>query len=308
MKPPMYGLFVAASAVAACGPSGSGAAHSASAGGPDSGTAVADSGPGVRDAGAGDSSAGNPGHDASTTHDSGAPPAPAAAVGYDVQTLGPAVRLGSNWHPFSFFGTDPASVVTAENADGSVSIVGGGNDYGAQLSTASATGAAPYFTGTAFGGGGYFEITMATGGPASFWANDIETMAGITAGDLTVSQWSGQAAGFGDWIECDFSEFDTTGVYGFAMHNWYGVVGSGVGTSTLNSGSPASPPGAVYTQKYDPSGPPPPSETDGTAYSVLDTRHLALILGGPGLNDAGVMSTVYAVSVWQASAADNLVR
>lgn len=60
--------------------------------------------------------------------------------------------------------------------------------------------------------------------------------------------------------------------------------------------------------QYNPSAPPPPSEANGTAYSVLDTRHLALILGGPGPNDAGITNTVDAVSVWQASAASNLVR
>src|SRR6202012_5885919 len=100
-------------------------------------------------------------HDASTKTDGGGgvlegggaapddggsfPPPPAAAAGYGLRTLGPAVTPGSNWHPFSFFGTDPGSVVATENADGSVSVIGGGNDYGAQLSTASATATAPYF-------------------------------------------------------------------------------------------------------------------------------------------------------------------
>ena len=34
-------------------------------------------------------------------------PAPAAAVGYDTQTFGPAVTLGSNWQTFNFFGVQP---------------------------------------------------------------------------------------------------------------------------------------------------------------------------------------------------------
>jgi hypothetical protein len=356
MNRSIVGWFVAFGAVAGCGASSGGAPSGAP--GADSGTTQHDSGQGVGDAGAPAPEGGHAGQDAGTTLEggggpqdgggtakeggSGSPPAPAAAAGYAVQTLGPAVT-SSVWRPFSFFGTNPGSVVTTQNADGSVSVVGGGDDYGAQLSTASATATAPYFSGMAFGGGGYFEITMAIGGPASFWANDVETMAGVTAGDLAKSQWPGQATGFGDWIECDFAEFDTTGVYGFAMHNWYGVVGSGDGTSTLSSGSPASPPGAVYTQsnrygflwvpatstqggyakwffnddqvgntitwkQYDPSASPPPSESDATAYAVLDTRHLALILGGPGVNDAGVTNTVHAVSVWQASASNDLVQ
>jgi hypothetical protein len=345
-KPAAYGLLLVTGVLAACAQSNGGASSASDSGAPspnsgqganqtDSGVSAPTDPP--QDAGAPQSTNGGP--DAGSS----VPPPPAAAVGYTVQTLGPGVTIGGNWKPFTFFGTDPSTVVATQNADGSVSVVGGGNNYGAQLTTASATSAAPYFTGTAFGGGGYFEITMAIGGPASFWSNDIETMAGISAGDMTLSQWPGQATGFGDWIECDFAEFDTTGVYGFAMHNWYGTVGSGDGTSTLNSGSPASPPGAVYTQankygflwvpatatqqgyakwyfndaevgntitwsQYDASSPPPPSETDGTAYSVLDTRHLALILGGPGVNDAGVESTVESVSVWQASGANNVAH
>ncbi len=335
---------------AACSLASGGATNPANGGGQDAGATELDA---SQDAPTGvlDSGTGMSGQQSDAAADSGSgadggsslPPAPAAAAGYTVQTMGPAVTLGGNWHPFTFFGTNPAGIVATQNADGSLTVVGGGNDYGAQLSTASATGAAPYFTGTAFGGGGYFEVIMAIGGPASFWANDIEAMAGVSTGDTTLIQWAGQASGFGNWIECDFAEFDTTGVYGFAMHNWYGTVGSGDGTSTLSSGSPASPSGAVYTQSnrygflwvpatakqmgyakwffndvqvgntitwsaYDASSPPPPSEANGTAYSVLDTRHLALILGGPGENDAGIDSRVKAVSVWQATAANNLVK
>jgi hypothetical protein len=40
----------------------------------------------------------------------------------------------------------------------------------------------------------------------------------------------------------------------------------------------------------------------GNAYSVLDTLHLALILGG----SSGSTNTIYSVSVWQASASNNL--
>ena len=106
-------------------------------------------------------------------------PDPAAAVGYDTQTFGPAVTLGSNWQKFNFFGVDPGSVGVTQNADGSVTIAGGGDNYGAQLSTAS-VGSIPHsFTGIAFGGGGYFQAVMSFTGPASFWANDIETMDGL---------------------------------------------------------------------------------------------------------------------------------
>jgi hypothetical protein len=188
----------------------------------------------------------------------------------------------------------------------------------------------------AFGGGGYFQATMKFAGPASFWANDIENMNGVSAG-IGPNQWAGQASGYGDWMEADFAEFDSTGVYGFALHNWYGRVGSGDGTSTLNSGSPVYPAGADYTKpntygflwvpatsnehgyaqfffngvqigntitwsQYNPSAGPPPSESDGSAYSVLDKLHLALILG----TGSSTPNTIYDVQVWQASAANNI--
>ena len=91
--------------------------------------------------------------------------------------------------------------------------------------------------GDCIGGGAYFEAVMAFTGPASFWANDIETMNGVSIG-AGPNPWPNQTAGYGDWMECDFAEFDTTNVYGFALHNWYSTVGSGVGTSSLGSGLP----------------------------------------------------------------------
>jgi hypothetical protein len=263
-------------------------------------------------------------------------PAPAAAVGYNIQTFGPNVTIGSNWHKFSFFGVSPSAIAAAQNPDGSVTIRPGGNDYGAMLST-TARGAGAGFTGVAFGGGGYFQATMKFTGPASFWANDIETMNGVSAG-VGPNQWPGRAAGYGNWIETDFAEFDSTGVYGFAIHNWYGIVGSRDGTSSLKSGSPVYPAGADYSKpntygflwvpatatsqgyakfyfngvqvgntltwnQYKPSADAPPSEANGTAYSILDTLHLALILG----TGSDTPNTVYNVQVWQASAANNIV-
>ena len=55
-------------------------------------------------------------------------PAPAAAVGYNVQTLGPAIGLGSTWEKFNFFGANPASMIVTQSSDGSVTIAGPGGD------------------------------------------------------------------------------------------------------------------------------------------------------------------------------------
>jgi hypothetical protein len=264
-------------------------------------------------------------------------PEPAAAVGFNTRTFGPSVTIGRNWHKFTFFGVSPSNINAVQNSDGSVTINPGGNDYGAMLCT-TARGPGTSFTGVAFGGGGYFQATMKFAGPASFWANDIENMNGLSAG-LGPHHWPGQAYVYGNWIEVDFAEFDTANVYGFAIHNWYGRVGSGAKTSTLESGSPVFSPGADYTKpntygflwvpaagsrqgyakfffngvkigntitwnQYNPSVGPPPSTSNGTAYSVLDTLHLALILG----TGTSTSNTIYNVEVWQASAADDIFR
>jgi hypothetical protein len=301
---------------------------------------------------------GGGGTDAGTNPNAGPPPAPAAAVGYDTLTFGPQINVGTtaspttsypqltngaNWAPFTFYGTSWKSLGVKQNADGSVTLDGSGEAFGNGLSSAVAgnPGANTAWKGIAFGGGAYFEAVMAFTGPASFWANDIETMNGVSIG-AGPHPWPGQAAGYGDWMECDFAEFDSTNVYGFALHNWYSQVGSNVGTSSIGSGSPATVPGADYTKpnkygflwvpatdtsqgyakfffngqqvgntmtwnKYDATLPPSPEDkgTGGSsAYSVLDKLHLALILGG----STGSTNTIYSVSVWQRSAADNLVQ
>jgi hypothetical protein len=253
-------------------------------------------------------------------------PEPAATVGFDTQTFGSNVTIGHNWHKFNFYGVNPSSVNVTQNADGSVTINPGGDDYGAQLSTASVGTTGRNFSGIAFGGGGYFQATMSGTGPMSFWANDIETMNGVSIGTGAAPQNS--------WIEADIAEFDSPGAYGFTLHNWYGAVGSGNVVNANENG--ASPPGANYTQpnlygmlwvpatattqgyvkfyfngqqvgntitwnKYIP-GPGPPSLSNGTAFSVLDQLHLALILGA----GSSTSTTVYNVEVWQASAVNDI--
>jgi len=284
-------------------------------------------------------------------------PAQASAVGYNTLTFGPQITVsttvdpttsypafttGVNWAPYNFGGAEWTTVQFTQNADGSVSMNGTGQSYGNGLATAvsgnpNLTTNRLEFTGIAFGGGGYFEANMAFNGPSAFWANDLETQNGVQV-NAGPNPWPGQAAGYGDWIENDIAEFDTTGVYGFAIHNWYADVGSGDDVNTgAVSGSPASPPGAIYTNpnrygllwvpatgssqgyakwyfndtqvgntvtwdQYNSSNGPPPV-VGTTAFSVMDTLHHYLILGcNPGTN-----LTVYSVSVWQASNSGNLV-
>src|ERR1017187_9528517 len=60
-----------------------------------------------------------------------------------------------------------------------------------------------------------------------------------------------------------------------------------------------------YWNYYDPASPPTPGPVNGSsAMSVMDQRHMALILG----TGTDQPMTVHSVSVWQASSADNLTQ
>jgi len=274
-------------------------------------------------------------------------PAPAAAVGYNMKTFGSALTLGHNWQRFNFNGTDPAAINVTQNANGSVTISGGGNGYNAQLSTATATSTGLLWKGRAFGGGGYFEATLSwannyngyempgsTGWPG-WWSNDIEHMSGGYD-----THWPGQSTDYTRAIEPDFMEFWSNTQYGGGIHDWYGPSSKKSKKNDFVKGNTYDlPPGFDHAQPhkygflwvpatattrgyaqyffdrvhlpaldiswdmYNPASPPPP--VDGTtAFSVLDTRHLALILG----SGTGNPMTVYSVEVWQSSAANNITQ
>ena len=144
--------------------------------------------------------------------------------------------------------------------------------------------------------------------------------------------------GFGDWIEID-TEYDTgsTTKLGYALHSWNGYLSGDVQTHTsfspytviTGSNTFANPnkfgmlwvpatattPGYVtwyfnnqptYTQtwnQYDPTLLPPPV-LGSSAFSVLDTRHIAILFG----TSTVYPMTVSSVNVWQATAANNLVH
>ena len=170
----------------------------------------------------------------SSSSGSGVPPA-AAAVGYNTQTFGPAVTLNGNWVPWNFYGAgvQPPGAVS-QNSDGSLFISGLESDtYGATVSTASQTRTAKGWTGTAFGGGAYFEAVISftgqsngpynNGGPA-FYALDVEH---TSQGPYNVG-WPGMpknSAGktYNDFFEVDFMEYDVKEYsYQNGIGNWYG--------------------------------------------------------------------------------------
>ena len=210
-------------------------------------------------------------------------PGPAAAAGYNTLTysgtvLGntfnpvtglpePNVPKGATLYPFTFFFTAWLGIGLTQNPDGSITMDGSGQQYGNGLSTAivgsSTNPTADNFLGQAFGGGGYFEVTMrgSTHTQFSFWANDIESLNGGSLG-LGQVHWPGQPAGYGNWFEPDIAEFDVDNFYAWAFHNWYNSSASGddisatfggpiIGTGGCGHGPQGPftpPPGVDYTQ------------------------------------------------------------
>jgi hypothetical protein len=171
-----------------------------------------------------------------------APPM-AVAVGYNVKTLSSTFTptevdlantkaSGFKWYLWEFF--NPSEFTTPNqvqlNPDKSVTLNGGASRNGNIASIIPAKNTAGY-TGTAFGGGGYFEATMkfdpktvvtSNGWPA-WWSLSLEMSLGLPG-----SLWPGQSPGYRHGVEADFFEYDLgqEAAYGGSMHDWYGVYGT----------------------------------------------------------------------------------
>jgi hypothetical protein len=174
-------------------------------------------------------------------------PAPAQQAGYLIRTYGPKPTLVTSTttapNTAGLFAWDFVREATggsaSANSDGSISIVGGGTQgNNSQVASAKSGSAAGSFEGIAFGGGGYFEAVLKfdgwrgqsanrksqSGGWPAFWGMAVEHLA-ITGED----QVPGQAAGFENFIEMDFMEYDLENgqrndeVYGGTLINWYGL-------------------------------------------------------------------------------------
>jgi hypothetical protein len=268
-------------------------------------------------------------------------PAPAKAAGFNVETLGGPPSTANGWVQ-----NDPDAVLTT-NADGSITIhgIGGPNNYNDQIGTAQ-PGTDGNFSGAVFGGGGYFEATLAIAGAKittdngwpAFWSNDIEMQSAwveaLGGFYSPLVQWWKQPAGYDNWIEPDFMEVWGLDNYGGAIHHWYGQLPnnfSDVNAGYYNSNPFYLPPGTdiskphkygflwvpatptkrgraawyfdgkqvgttVYWHQYHPSNPPPPV-VGSSAWSVMDVRHLYVMLGSSPDNPI----TVWNVGVWQRS-------
>jgi Ca2+-binding RTX toxin-like protein len=264
-------------------------------------------------------------------------PAAAAAVGYSTETFGPAVTLGSNWQLWTNAANvtqnGDGSVTIAGGGNGYNAQIATATPNGSGSLNGEAFGGGGYFEATL----SFVGTPVTNGGWPSFWANDIENQINAQTGN-GASQWQGQANGYVNSIETDFMEYLAgQGAYGFALHHWYGQQSAIQAVHSENSGSPAIlPPGTDTSQphaygflwmpatsttqgyakwyfdnvqvgstvtwnQYNPATPPDPRE-GSSAYSVLDARHLYLILGTGPSNPM----TVYNVKVWQKSTANDI--
>jgi len=150
--------------------------------------------------------------------------------------------------------------------------------------------------------------------------------------------WQGP---YGNWVEPDFFELDAGNItkYGIQMHNWYGTIPGASNVNCVTSGSPVTIPASVSFANFNKigwlwipatattqgsaqwffngaqmgptvnwnqynSGLAPPPAVGGSAGSILDQRHLALVLN----TNTTCPTQIVSVQVWQASAAGNLVQ
>lgn len=272
------------------------------------------------------------------------PPPAAAAVGYNTRTFGPAITLDSNWFRFNFLNNSPPTAQATQNSDGSVLLSGAAsNTYSAGICPARFSSdpilAPKQFRGPAFGGGAYFEAAFSfppgsgqNGSPGfpTFWTLPIEHLAQAGA-----DAWTGQA-GYSRWIEIDGLEYlnGTAVQFRITIHDWtfdgtntvdhsHSVLVS-IGTANFANvnklgilwvPATASTNGyfAVYFNdvqivanytwtQFNPGTAPPPS--DGTTLgNFMDVCHHVPILG---TSSTSYPMTLQTMSIWQASAANNL--
>jgi len=179
----------------------------------------------------------------------GSPIPPAArAAGYLTETfsnasnfsssnvdLGMTYSSGYKWYVWNFFGATPALNGTEVNSNGTITV-GSGPGNG-NIASAAVISDAPYYVGTAFGGGAYIEATFSfnpigaafppypssTEWPA-WWTMAVEHLA-----NLSGQQWAGQTTGYYHFIENDIFEFlqpVSSYAYDSTLHDWYGIYDS----------------------------------------------------------------------------------
>jgi hypothetical protein len=165
-------------------------------------------------------------------------PAAARAAGYTLHTFsinsnfstanvdqGITYASGYKMYYNNFFGPAP-TVPETINTDGSMTLSGSNGN----LVSTGYIATSPYFVGTAFGGGGYFEAeirfdpTTANAGSSwpAFWMMSLEH------NDRHDIQWTGEATGYMHFMEVDIMEWyqSARGQYQSTLHDWYGIYGT----------------------------------------------------------------------------------
>lgn len=177
-------------------------------------------------------------------------PLAACFAGYKTQTLNSTVfntstvdmslttNAGFTWYAYAWNktpGTGQVTLNTSNMVVGESSSGDSTNGFQATLSSATKIAGSPFYRGTAYGGGGYFEATVSftavsdpsnTDFPAPFWTNALE---GVT--QQNSYQWSGQTTGpppYGHYFEGDVMEYFQNrfggGLDAFSQtsHDWWG--------------------------------------------------------------------------------------
>lgn len=164
---------------------------------------------------------------------------------------------GFLWYPQAFvtYPTTPAADIQVSNSILTISGTGAGQ---IGINTAVASNSSPTkYIGQSFGGGGYFEASVAfdptkgsgtTEWPA-FWGEAVQHIIDSLDGGAA-EQWPGQAPGYVNFAELDFFEAYNAGSaytgktsYIGNIHNWSGIFNGGYadisnyGSNTVNVGS-----------------------------------------------------------------------
>jgi hypothetical protein len=279
-------------------------------------------------------------------------PAPALAAGYTLNTfstqssfntgtvdIAATNTAGWQWYIWKYFGSTQSATPITLNSDGTVTI-SNSTGYNGTLTSTVPIATSPYFHGTAYGGGGYFEAELAfdaagvvfTAGWPSWWSMSNEHLIG-DYGD----QWTGQATGYVHFDESDFMEYDITqgsSTFGSTFHEYWGIVNVTCTSFCTQYATENTTPAGVNFSLYHKYGflwipatattlgaatiyfdgvnegtltwtqfttQAPPPTSQTWAYGVIDAQHLALILG----NGSAARMQIRSVNVWQATAANN---
>ena len=178
------------------------------------------------------------------------PPPAAAAAGYLQHTfsapfvesdvdLSASPARSKSWYLWNFHHLSRTPGEIRLHGDGSASIAAKTvNEFNGQVTTAAAAADQQSgFVGTAFGGGGYFEATLAfdpeqvaagntAAGWPSFWTQPLEMV--LNRGE---AHWPGQPAGYNHYAELDILEYGyvlahgARNTYGVDVHDFYGQAG-----------------------------------------------------------------------------------